>query len=101
MRMLVMFDLPVETAEDRRNYTRFRKVLIQNGFQMLQQSVYCRLLITPTAEVIAMNAIRKEKPPKGVVMALSVTEKQFAAMEFITGSYHSEVLDTDERLVIL
>lgn len=67
---------------------------------MLQQSVYTRLLITPSAEAIAMNAIRREKPPRGVVMALSVTEKQFAAMECLVGEYHSEILDTAERLVI-
>ena len=42
MRMLVMFDLPTETGEDRRNYRKFRKGLLENGFYMLQESVYCR-----------------------------------------------------------
>ena len=27
MRVLVMFDLPTETSENRRNYTKFRKYL--------------------------------------------------------------------------
>lgn len=33
--------------------------------------------------------------------ALEVTEKQFAKMDFIVGEQHSDVIDTDERLVIL
>ena len=50
MRMMVFFDLPTETAEDRRNYRLFRKTLINNGFIMMQESVYCKLLINRTAE---------------------------------------------------
>ena len=45
--------------------------------------------------------LRKQKPPKGLVMVLSVTEKQFQNMEIITGSYASDVIDTDKRIVIL
>ena len=37
MRVLVMFDLPTETSENRRNYTKFRKYLIKSGFMMMQQ----------------------------------------------------------------
>ena len=46
MRILVMFDLPTETSEDRRNYRKFRKNLIKNGFIMMQESVYVRLAIS-------------------------------------------------------
>ncbi len=101
MRLLVFFDLPTETNEDRRNYGKFRRCLIKNGFMMLQESVYCRMLITPTAERAAMDIIRKNKPPEGSVQMLSVTEKQFSKMEYLVGEYHSEIIDSDERLVIL
>lgn len=101
MRLLVFFDLPTETADDRRHYRRFRNVLIKNGFMMLQESVYCRLFITPTAEGTAMELIRRNKPPAGVVQMLSVTEKQFSRMEYLVGEHHSELIDSDERLVIL
>ena len=49
MRIIVMFDLPVTTASDRREYTRFRKYLIKNGFLMMQESVYCKLAQNSTA----------------------------------------------------
>ena len=101
MRMIVFFDLPVETLEDRRNYRLFRRTLIRNGFFMMQESVYCKLMTTPTVEVSVKNMIRKNKPPKGVVQTLVVTEKQFAKMEFVVGESKNDVIDNDERLVVL
>lgn len=101
MRLLVFFDLPTETPEDKRNYRKFRNALIKNGFIMLQESVYCRMFITPTAEKTTIDIIRKHKPPEGVVQLLSVTEKQFSKMEYLVGEFHSEIIDSDERLIIL
>lgn len=101
MRTLVFFDLPTNTNEDRRNYRQFRKLLIKNGFIMLQESVYSRMLITPTAERSVVNLIRKNKPPTGMVQVLTVTEKQFEKMEYITGEFHTDIINSDERLVIL
>jgi CRISPR-associated protein Cas2 len=40
--LFTLFDLPVLTKTDRRNYTRFRKALVREGFMMLQLSVYAR-----------------------------------------------------------
>lgn len=101
MRVIVMFDLPTLTAENRRDYRRFRSELLKNGFIMMQESVYTRLLLTPSAKASVCNIIRKAKPPEGFVQVLTVTEKQFSHIEHIAGEYKSEMLDTDERLVIL
>ena len=32
---------------------------------------------------------------------LTVTEKQFSKMEYLTGEFHSEVIDSDERMIVL
>ena len=101
MRMLVFFDLPTDTAADRRNYRRFRKLLIDNGFLMMQESVYCKLLINASAQTAAAETIRRGKPPSGVVQMLTVTEKQFAKMEYIVGEWTSDVISTDERMIEL
>ena len=101
MRMLVFFDLPTETDADRRVYRRFRKLLIGNGFLMLQESVYCKLLLNSTAQSAMAELLRRNRPPAGTVQILTVTEKQFAKIEYITGSLQSDVIDTDERLVEL
>lgn len=101
MRILVMFDLPVVTAADRKEYAKFRKYLIKSGFMMMQESIYCKLSPNSTLADAAIEKIRKNKPEKGLVQVLKVTEKQYAKMEYIVGEGKTEVLTSDERLVIL
>jgi len=101
MRMLIFFDLPTETTDDRRNYRKFRKGLIKNGFIMMQESVYCKLLLNASAEQSVRDAVRKIRPPKGIVQILTITEKQFSKIEFLTGEFHSDIISSDERMVIL
>lgn len=101
MRVLVFFDLPTETLENKREYRKFHKLLIKNGFLMMQESVYCRMLLTPSAGRAVLDVIRKNRPSDGIIQVMTVTEKQFAGMEYITGERHTEVIDTDERLIIL
>lgn len=101
MRVIVMFDLPVVTALERKEYTRFRKYLLKSGFLMMQESIYCKLAQNSTAADAIVENIRKNKPVSGLVQAMKITEKQFSKIEYIVGEYSSEVLDSDERLVIL
>ena len=100
MRIIVFFDLPVVTIENKREYIRFRKYLIKSGFIMMQESVYCKMVLNQTAVTNMVNNIRKNKPEKGLVQILTITEKQFSKIEFVTGEYESDVLQSDERLVI-
>ena len=101
MRVIVMFDLPVTTSEERAAYGRFRRDLIKDGFLMMQESVYCRLAQNSTMADAIVENIRKNKPADGLVQVLKITEKQFGKMEFIVGTKKSEILDTDERVVII
>ena len=101
MRVIVFFDLPTETAEDKRNYRKFRKLLVKGGFMMLQESVYAKLALNQTQVEQIISEVKKGKPPKGSVQILSVTEKQFSKMELISGKTNTNVINTDERLLIL
>lgn len=101
MRVLVMFDLPVGTAAERKNYALFRKFLIKNGFLMMQESVYCKIAQNATIADSIVENVRKNKPKSGLVQLLKVTEKQYSRMEYIIGESKSEVLNSDERLVVL
>ena len=101
MRILVFFDLPSESASERRAYTQFRKYLIKNGFMMLQESVYCKLAANQTIVNAQIENLRKNKPPDGLVEVLTITEKQFARMEFIVGSRQGDIVDSDERYIEL
>ena len=101
MRVIVMFDLPVGTSAERREYSVFRKYLIKSGFCMIQESIYCKMAVNSTMADTIVNNIRKNKPKYGLVQVLRITEKQFASMEFIVGQSKMDVLDTTERIVIL
>lgn len=52
------------------------------------------------AESVVEN-IRKNKPSDGLVQVLRITEKQFGKMEFVVGTKKNDILNTDERVVIL
>ena len=101
MRVLVFFDLPVLTSDDRRAYRKFRKSMLKKGFIMLQESVYCRMALNKTMADQILDSIKRDKPGKGLVMSLLITEKQFERMEFITGEFVTDMVDTDERVVFL
>lgn len=102
MRVLCMFDLPVETEEERRAYRIFRKNLIKEGFVMIQYSVYAR--VCPSREYANRleNRIRKNLPAEGNVCLLCVTEKQYTDMKLLVGSRSaSETAIGTERLIII
>lgn len=101
MRVLVFFDLPIVTSENKKAYRDFRKYLLKNGFLMLQESVYCKLALNGTAVKTIVDGIHKNKPEEGLIQLLTVTEKQYSKMDIVIGDIKNEVLDSDERLVIL
>jgi len=101
MRILVFFDLPVLSSQQRKQYTKFRKHLVKSGFFMMQESVYSKLVLNATAAENVRENIRKNKPTEGLIQILTITEKQFARMEFLIGSTQTEILNDTNRLVIL
>ena len=85
MWLLAMFDLPVELKEDRRNYARFRKALLKDGFMMLQFSVYARYTGSEEAAETHRKIVRSAVPPQGQVRIMAVTDHQFGKMEVFYG----------------
>ena len=83
--MLVMFDLPTETKKQRKLYTRFRKMLLNDGFSMLQYSIYNRHCASNENADVHEKRIAFALPPNGDVRILRVTEKQFARMKTYYG----------------
>lgn len=101
MRVIVLFDLPTETAKDLREYRLFRTFLIRSGFIMMQESVYTKLAINPSVAELVKNQVRKNLPPDGLVQMLTVTEKQFQSMELLLGNAQSVYCDSTDRVVEL
>lgn len=85
MRIIVMFDLPTATTEDKREYLHFRTGLIKLGFDMLQFSVYSRITRNNDDARKYINKVKAILPPVGSVRVLQVTEKQYASMIIMLG----------------
>ncbi|MCX0291940.1 CRISPR-associated endonuclease Cas2 [Lactobacillus kullabergensis] len=101
MRLMIMFDLPTGTAEERKEYRQFHKKLINEGFLMVQFSVYVRVCVTRQTAKFLENRIRKFLPRGGLVQSLMVTEKQYNDMHFLVGKPIDDVRNTSDRTVIL
>lgn len=100
MRLFVMFDLPTDTPLARREYTAFRKVLIKNGFFMLQFSIYVRLCISREQASSFLKRIEKAIPSNGLIRALFVTEKQFNDMPLLLGNLKNEEVSLDNEQLL-
>jgi CRISPR-associated protein Cas2 len=101
MRIIVFFDLPVETAKDRKIYANFRKYLIKNGYNMLQYSVYAKIANNRDAARKHILQLRRNVPSVGSIRVMLVTEKQYSRMEIIIGGKsRQEEKVTPEPLLI-
>jgi CRISPR-associated protein Cas2 len=101
MRMMLMFDMPSVTPDDKREYRKFRKFLIKEGFIMHQFSVYSKLLLNDTANKSMLERISKNKPKAGNVSLLTITEKQFSRIFYLHKKPDENIASTDRRIVFL
>ncbi len=99
MRLLVFFDLPTLTDKDKREYQKFHKYLVQNGFIMMQKSVYSKLVINNMTSAAVKQRIKNNLPPKGIVELLEITENQFSGIEYLVGEEQQLTIDSLDRLV--
>lgn len=98
--LFAMFDLPVTTAEARKDYSRFRKILLTEGFTMLQFSVYARYFADEEASRGHRKRVRAALPPHGQVRLLAVTDKQFAKMEVFNGRKRDDAEEPPPQMML-
>lgn len=84
--LVVAFDLPVKTPEQRKKATHFREFLIDDGFQMMQFSVYIRSCVSFARQETHIDRVKKNLPPEGSVRAFFVTRSQWERSFVIHGS---------------
>lgn len=85
MWVLVFFDLPTETAAERKTAARFRKEILSDGFSMFQFSIYLRHCPSKENADVHIKRVKKQLPEKGHIGIMCVTDKQFGAMEIFLG----------------
>jgi len=102
LRLLCMFDLPSITPEEKRQYRVFRKHLIENGFVMLQYSVYYCSLPNRSALKKYDNIFKRKLPKNGHIRLMYITENQFQDMKILIGNKsHQESVVGVNRMVII
>ncbi|MBC7765542.1 MAG: CRISPR-associated endonuclease Cas2 [Hyphomonadaceae bacterium] len=94
MRLLVFFDLPVGTKEERKIATRFRKFVLEDGYMMVQFSVYCRICNGQDAVNKHLARLNGNLPKNGSVRCLQITDKQYGNMKFMAG----EISKTEKKM---
>ncbi len=81
LRLILMFDLPVETSSERRAYRQFVKFLTNEGYVRLQFSIYCKLIFNSSTLNYQITKLKSVVPSNGIVQTLVVTENQFSNMK--------------------
>lgn len=90
MWVIALFDLPVHSKEARRQYARFRKALIRDGFLQMQYSVYMRHASSRENAEVHIRRVELAVPPEGEVRVLAITDKQFSRMRVFWGQSRAE-----------
>ena len=90
MWLIVLFDLPVGSREERRDATRFRNMLLDEGFTMKQFSVYQRYFENRAKADSAADRIGGRAPPMGNVSTVFLTDKQIALIRNYSGGAPAE-----------
>jgi CRISPR-associated protein Cas2 len=91
MWLFALFDLPVDTKDNRREYVQFRKALLKEGFVMLQFSVYARHGVSEESVDTVRHRVKLVLPPHGQVRLMAVTDHQFGKTEVYFGKKRKPV----------
>ncbi len=102
MQLLLMFDLPVDTIEQRRIYSRFHQKLIKNGFIMIQYSIYSRFCLNDTEAKKYINRFSENIPSRGNIRILKITDNQYRNMILLSGERtEQEEIDLSSDIFIV
>ena len=101
MRLFVMFDLPVKTPGERREAAQFRKFLLNDGYYMMQYSIYVRICNGSEAADKHELRLKSNLPEHGSVRVLRITERQYTAMRILCGNPSPDLDVNHEKTPIL
>ena len=95
-----MFDLPVESTSQQKQYAKFHKSLVSHGFIMIQYSIYVKIVNTESKVKRVIDKIKVDLPSNGNIRILPITDKQYQDMIFLVGDKNlNEQINSDERYI--
>ena len=86
VRVLILYDLSMSEAEDRKEYSKFRKDILKLGCYLVQFSVYAKVIKNEVYYKSFIDKLKKILPEKGEVRVIKLTEKQYEDMIFLNGT---------------
>jgi CRISPR-associated protein Cas2 len=98
MWVIAMFDLPTDTPKMRKAYTRFRKNLLDDGFTMMQYSVYTRHCASIENAEVHLKRMGDRVPAEGEVRFLTITDRQFGRTRIYVGKKRKKTLPSPSQL---
>lgn len=98
MWVIVMYDLPTETKEERKAAAGFRKKILNDGFQMFQFSQYIRHCPSRENAEVHITRVKKMLPEEGHIGILCITDKQFGMMQIFHGTTKAQPPQTVQQL---
>lgn len=101
MRIIVFFDLPVTTKAKRKAANQFRQFLLKDGYQMLQLSVYTRIVRGRDSLEKHNKRLCKHLPEEGSIRCLEITEKQFINMSLLVGELKPQEKKVNSNQLLL
>ena len=99
MWLMIFFDLPVVEPQQRKQATQFRNFLLNDGYIMLQYSVYARICKGQETVEKHLKRTHSSLPGKGSIRALQVTDKQYARMAILLGNLVPEERNDGQQLL--
>ena len=96
--VLVLFDLPTETKQQRKAASNFRQDLLKDGFAMFQFSIYLRHCNSRENAEVHIKRVKFSLPKDGYVGILCITDKQFGMMEIFRGKEKEKKKETPQQL---
>jgi len=100
MRILLFFDLPTESKFERKCANQFRKFLINDGYFMVQLSVYCRICKGQDTVDKHIGRLKNNLPSKGSIRVLEITDQQYARIKILVGTLKKVEKIGKEQLVL-
>lgn len=101
MRLIVLFDLPVKSVRQKKAYVAFRRFLLQDGYDMIQWSVYGRILNGHDDAEKHVARLESHLPPEGSVRSLQISERQYTAMRILVGeASFQEISVTGQQMLL-
>ena len=97
--VMVFFDLPVGTPEERRDASNFRRDLIKDGYMMVQFSVYARPCGSADRVDTQVRRFRNHIPTRGEVRGLLITDAQWGRMIVVRGAKKENPEDMPEQMM--